>query len=245
MAIDLGKKPISEILKERLHASHKRFFANDNISEVFNDENERAALIDEVTDKFTSVLKSLVIDVDNDPNSQDTGRRLAKMYVNELMAGRFHAPPKVTAFPNEKVNPTGPNADDMRPAYSYSGILIVPVELISLCSHHWQNVIATCYIGIIPGPKVIGLSKYARIAQHVAARGTLQEQLTSDIMKEIQKASSTLDVAVYVEARHGCMECRGVRAHDSTTQTVELGGVFIANPALREEFYANLALRKK
>ncbi len=233
-------KDISEVIREELHSKHKRFYANDNISEVLTDE-RRQLLIEELTGKFTSVLKSLVIDTDNDPNSKETGKRLAKMYVNEIMRGRFYPDPRVASFPNEKQDLDIEDDEDRAP-YSYDGLLVVPAELTSVCSHHHQIVRAKAYIGIIPGKNVIGLSKYARIAQHLASRGTLQEQLTRDILKAIQESSQTDDVGVFIKGTHGCMTNRGIKLHSGYSSTAELGGRFFSNPKLREEFYTHINL---
>jgi len=221
-------KPISEVIKDRIVAANGNFFSNDNISEYIG-EGEETKLIDELTEKFEGVLKSLVIDIDNDPNSADTGRRLAKMYVNELFEGRYSKQPKATAFPNE---------GDAK----YDGMLVVRSELKSVCSHHHQPVTGTAYIGIIPGKKVIGLSKYTRIAQWHARRGTLQEELCQRIQKSISQITETPNVAVYIVASHGCCENRGIMAKNSKTQTTVLGGDFKRSD-LKQEFFDNIKLQ--
>lgn len=213
---------VSDIIKQKLEKDGKRYWAGDNISEYITEEN-KLALIEELKEKFESVLDSLLIDRHNDPNSMDTPRRLAKMYINEIMGGRYEKAPKVTAFPN------------VDPDTRYGGIIVTRAELISMCSHHHQPVKGVAYIGLLAGVKVIGLSKYARIAQWCANRGTLQEELTMSIANEIQKHTGTKDLAVYVQATHGCMEHRGVNAHSSLTQTTELRGQFF-NPSVKNEF---------
>lgn len=222
---------ISDKIKTRLKKSGARFWASDNISE-FVTETEKAELIEELTQKFESVLDSLVIDRENDPNSMGTGRRLAKMYVREIMSGRYDARPNATAFPNE-----GDSA--------YTGMLVVRSEIRSMCSHHHQPVNGVVYIGIIPGKKVIGLSKYTRIAQWCARRGTLQEELCNDIAREIVRATDSDDVAVYVQATHGCCENRGIMAHSSLTQTTVLKGSFITDPSAKKEFFDNVNLQQQ
>jgi GTP cyclohydrolase I len=219
---------ISDIIRERLIAADVRYNSNDNISDFIH-EGELDLLIDEVSGRFAGVLDSLLIDQKNDPNANGTARRLAKMYIRELFEGRFFPVPDATAFPN-----TGPDA--------YKGMLVVRSELKSVCSHHWQPVTGVAYIGVIPGEKVIGLSKYTRIAQHCARRGTLQEELCNDIVKEIQKATGTSDVAVYIAAEHGCCTNRGIMAHNSTTQTTVLKGEFV-NADVKKEFFDNIALQ--
>lgn len=220
--------PVSARITSRLKATNTPFFSNDNISAFIKD-GEIPELIDELAEKFDSVLRSLIIDVDNDPNSHDTGRRLAKMYVNELFEGRYAAPPKATAFPNEGDS-------------KYEGMLVVRSEIKSVCSHHHQPVTGTAYIGIIPGKKVIGLSKYTRIAQHHARRGTLQEELCQRIQKDIAAVTETPNVAVYIVASHGCCENRGIMAKNSKTQTTVLGGDFKRSD-LKQEFFDNIKLQ--
>jgi len=223
---------ISEVIKERIKSDNARFFANDNVSKYIY-EQEHKLLINEVAEKFDEVLRSLLIDVDNDPNSKGTAKRLAKMYVNEIMEGRYHDEPEVTSFPNDGSHGTEP----------YHGMLVVRAELKSMCSHHHQPVTGTAYIGVIPSSHVIGLSKYIRIAQHCARRGTLQEELCGDIAKAISKATQSKDVGVYIEAKHGCCENRGIMASNSTTQTSVLLGDFLTDPSVKAEFYDNIKLQ--
>ncbi len=220
--------PISEVIKERIREAGVEYHASDNIAEYIR-EGELEQLQDELTKKFEGVLDSLIIDP-NDPNSADTGRRMAKMYLHELFYGRYYTGPEATAFPN-----IGERA--------YHGMLVVRSDVKSVCSHHHQPVTGTCYIGIIPGEKVIGLSKYSRIAWHCSRRGTLQEELTNDICNAIMKASESEDVAVYIEATHGCCENRGIRTHNSLTQTAVLRGEF-KNDDVKKEFYDNIKLQK-
>jgi len=222
---------ISDKIKNRLKSNGARYWANDNISSFIN-EDEHALLIDELEEKFEGVLDSLLIDRETDPNSKGTARRLAKMYINETLSGRYTQPPAVTAFPNDDA--------DTR----YGGMIVVRSELLSMCSHHHQPVKGVAYIGLIPSVKVIGLSKYTRIAQHCARRGTLQEELTQDICNEISKATGAKDVAVYIQATHGCCENRGIMAHSSLTQTCELRGQFF-NPSVKNEFLDYIKMQQQ
>ena len=221
----------SKKIKDKLKEAGKRFWAGDNISD-FMEEGDKQSLVDELAPKFEAVLDGLVIDIENDPNSHDTGRRLAKMYINELMAGRYEPMPNATAFPNDSID-------------RYEGMLVVRSELTSMCSHHHQIVRGVAYIGIIASEKLIGLSKYTRIAQWCAMRGTLQEELANDIVREIQKATGTENLGVYIQATHGCVENRGVKAHSSLTQTTVLKGSFKEDPGTKKEFMDNIKLQQQ
>lgn len=225
------KEPISEIIAKRIETLGGRYWAGDNISEFIHP-GEKEELIEELTHKFESVLDGLVIDRHNDPNSQDTGRRLAKMYINEIMSGRYDPRPNATAFPNV--------TDD-----AYDGMLVVRSELKSMCSHHHQPVTGVAYIGIIAADTLIGLSKYTRIAQWCAQRGTLQEELAMDIAREIMDATGSTDVGVYIQATHGCCENRGIRAHSSLTQTTVLKGAFKEDCGVKKEFMDNIKLQQE
>jgi GTP cyclohydrolase I len=223
-------KKFEEITK-RITEDNKRFWAGDNISEYIK-EGEKDILIDEATEAFESVLDRLIIDRFNDPNSKDTARRLAQMYFNEIMSGRYLPMPNATAFPN--------HVDD-----GYKGMLVVRSELKSMCSHHHQPVNGVAYIGIIAAETLIGLSKYTRIAQWCARRGTLQEELNNDIANEIQKATGSSNVGVYIQATHGCCENRGIGAHSSLTQTTVLRGAFSDDPGTKKEFMDNIKLQQE
>jgi len=222
---------ISKIIAERLKHAGQRYWAGDNISSVLHD-GDKELLIEELTPKFEAVLDGLVIDRHNDPNSIDTGRRLAKMYINELMAGRYDPMPNATAFPNTDEN-------------AYKGLLVVRSEIKSMCSHHHQPVSGVAYIGIIAAEQLIGLSKYTRIAQWCARRGTLQEELNNDIAKEIMKATGSEDVGVYIQATHGCCENRGIGAHSSLTQTTVLKGAFYNEIITKTEFMDNIKMQQQ
>lgn len=221
---------LSQVIRKRLKDADKRFWAGDNISEYITDK-EKDMLVDELTVKFEGVLDSLIIDRQTDPNSMGTARRLAKMYVYEIMSGRYDESPNATAFPNDTDG-------------KYEGMLVVRSELKSMCSHHHQPVSGVAYIGIIAGPKLIGLSKYSRIAQWCARRGTLQEELCMDIAREIQSATGSPDVAVYIQATHGCCENRGIMAHSSLTQTTVLHGAFKTDAGVKKEFFDNIKLQQ-
>lgn len=222
---------ISEQIKQRIEDAGARYWAGDNISEFIHD-NEKNLLIDELASAFEGVLDSLIIDRERDPNSQDTPRRLAKMYIREIMSGRYNKKPNATSFPNHTDEP-------------YTGMLVVRSELKSMCSHHHQPVTGVAYIGIIAADTLIGLSKYTRIAQWCARRGTLQEELAMDIAREIMSATGSKDVGVYIEAQHGCCENRGIMAHNSLTQTTVLRGAFKDDTGTKKEFLDNILLQSR
>jgi GTP cyclohydrolase I len=223
------EKTLAQAIRERMRSEGKRFWAGDNVSDYVNDAT-RQLLINEATQAFESVLDALLIDRETDPNSRGTARRLAKMYYNEIMAGRYDAAPDCTAFPNDSES-------------RYEGMLVVRSELRSMCSHHHQPVVGVAYIGILAAHKLIGLSKYTRIAQWCARRGTLQEELCNDIAREIMRATDSQDVAVHIGAEHGCCTNRGIMATSSLTQTTVLHGVFRADPGVKKEFMDNIKLQ--
>ena len=215
----------------KMRRDGKRFWAGDNISDYVS-EQAKEQLIGEATAAFELVLDTLLIDRQTDPNSHGTAKRLAKMYFNEIMAGRYEPGPDATAFPN--------SSEDR-----YSGMLVVRSELRSMCSHHHQPVSGVAYIGVIAAQKLIGLSKYTRIAQWCARRGTLQEELCNDIAREIMKATDSENVGVYIQATHGCCENRGIMAHSSLTQTTVLKGVFSTDASVKKEFMDNIKLQQE
>ena len=221
---------LADAIRLKMKRDHKRFWAGDNISDYVSEE-DKAQLIDEATRAFEQVLDTLLIDRETDPNSRGTARRLAKMYFNEIMEGRYVPAPDATAFPNDSSD-------------RYEGMLVVRSELRSMCSHHHQPVSGVAYIGIIAANKLIGLSKYTRIAQWCARRGTLQEELCNDIAREIMRATESENVGVYIQAVHGCCENRGIMAHSSLTQTTVLRGSFQTDPGTKKEFMDNIKLQQ-
>ena len=224
------EKSLAQAIRERMRSEGKRFWAGDNISDYVNDATKQI-LINEATEAFELVLDTLLIDRETDPNSRGTARRLAKMYYNEIMGGRYDPAPDCTAFPN--------HSEDR-----YTGMLVVRSEIRSMCSHHHQPVVGVAYIGILAAEKLIGLSKYTRIAQWCSRRGTLQEELCNDIAREIMKVTGSEDVGVYIQAQHGCCENRGIMAHSSLTQTTVLRGAFLTDPGVKKEFMDNIKLQQ-
>ena len=222
---------LADAIRFRMKRDNKRFWANDNISEYLH-ESDKEHLINEATIAFEKVLQTLLIDTETDPSSRGTAKRLAKMYINEVMGGRYDPAPDATAFPN--------NSEDR-----YEGMLVVRSELRSMCSHHHQPVSGVAYIGIIAADKLIGLSKYSRIAQWCSRRGTLQEELCNDIAREIGKATGATDLGVYIQMTHGCVENRGIMAHSSLTQTTVLKGAFNTDGNTKKEFFDNIKLQQE
>lgn len=219
---------ISDKIKQRLEIDGKKYFASDNISKYIQ-AGETAELIEELEVAFEQVLQSLIIDTKNDPNSMGTAHRLAKMYINEIMGGRYLPDPRITSFPNDG---------------QYDQLIVVRADIKSMCSHHHQPVSGVCYIGCLPGDEVIGLSKYTRVAQHLSNRGHLQEELTEMIATRIEKLTKSKGVAVYIKARHGCCENRGILASNSSTQTTVVKGELKSNINLKQEFMDNIKLQE-
>ena len=222
---------LASAIRFKMKRDNKRFWANDNISEYVS-ETDKEILIAEATVAFEQVLQTLLIDTETDPSSRGTAKRLAKMYINEVMSGRYEPAPDATAFPNDSAD-------------RYEGMLVVRSELRSMCSHHHQPVSGTAYIGIIAAQKLIGLSKYSRIAQWCARRGTLQEELCNDIAKEIGSATGAADIGVYMQMTHGCCENRGIMAKSSLTQTTVLKGSFKSDAGTKKEFFDNIKLQQE
>ena len=220
--IDEGT-PVSVKIRERLKAARKRFNANDNIAD-FIEPGELEKMLDEVTVKMQGVLDSLVIDTDNDHNTSDTARRVAKMYVNEVFRGRYVHPPGITEFPN---------------AEHLNELMIVgPITVRSACSHHFCPVIGKVWIGVMPNERtnVIGLSKYARIAEWIMNRPQIQEEAVIQLADLIQEKTQPDGLAIVMEASHFCMAWRGVKDMDSKMINSVMRGAFLKDPNLRREF---------
>ena len=212
---------ISETIKQRLLEAGVNFRANDNISEHITTD-ELKLLQDEVQEKMQDVLESLVIDTTNDHNTQDTAKRVAKMWIKETFGGRYVPAPKVTSFPNM----------GYKSMYT-SG----PISIRSTCAHHFQNIVGKAWVGIIPNGEVIGLSKFNRIIHHIVERPQIQEEMTSQIADALQKYAHTKHIAVVVKAEHHCMTHRGVREHESDMTTAIMLGAFDSHAPLKKEFY--------
>ncbi len=215
--------PVSVKIRERLLAARKRFHANDNIAEFVTPE-EMAALLDEVEVKMQAVLDSLVIDTTNDHNTENTARRVAKMYLNEVFRGRYVPAPPLTEFPNV--------------GHLNELMIVGPITVRSACSHHFCPVIGKLWIGIMPNEhtNVIGLSKYARLAEWIMGRPQIQEEAVVQLADLIQDRTQPDGLAIVMEASHYCMAWRGVKDMDSKMINSVMRGVFLKDPNLRREF---------
>ena len=210
-------------IRQRLAAARKRYHSNDNIAD-FLEPGDLEALLDEVEIKMQGVLDSLVIDTDNDHNTGNTARRVAKMYINEVFRGRYVTSPTVTEFPN---------------AEHLNELMIVgPITVRSACSHHFCPVIGKIWIGVLPNEhtNVIGLSKYARLAEWVMGRPQIQEEAVVQLADLIQVKTQPDGLAIVMEATHFCMAWRGVKDMNSRMIKSVMRGAFLKDPNLRREF---------
>lgn len=179
-------------------------------------------LVDEVTEKFQGVLDSLIIDTKNDHNTNETAKRVAKMFVKEIFGGRYMPAPTVTSFPN---------------VTSYDQLYVTgPITIRSTCAHHFMPIRGKCYIGVFPGARVIGLSKFNRIVDWLASRPQIQEELTMNIATEILHETEAEGVAVLLKAEHMCCTHRGVKEHESDMTTSVMLGKLRKDPSLKAEF---------
>jgi GTP cyclohydrolase I len=215
--------PVSVKIRERLIAARKRFHANDNIAEFVTPE-ELEKLLDEVEVKMQGVLDSLVIDTANDHNTDNTARRVAKMYLNEVFRGRYVSGPSITEFPNV--------------GHLNELMIVGPITVRSACSHHFCPVIGKIWIGVMPNEhtNVIGLSKYARLAEWIMGRPQIQEEAVVQLADLIQEKTQPDGLAIVMEASHYCMAWRGVKDMDSKMINSVMRGVFLKDPNLRREF---------
>ncbi len=219
--------PLSSIIRARMRLADKRFHANDNISD-FIQVGELEGLLDEVEVKMQGVLDSLVIDTEHDHNTHGTARRVAKMYLNEVFKGRYLPQPAITEFPNaERLNEL---------------MIVGPITVRSACSHHFCPVIGKLWIGVLPNQDttVIGLSKYARLAEWVMGRPQIQEEAVVQLADLIQSKTLPDGLAIVMEASHFCMGWRGVKDMDSKMVNSVMRGAFMTDMTLRREFLALL-----
>lgn len=215
--------PISVAIRRRIEKARQRFHANDNIS-AFIEPGELDLLQDEVAEKMKAVLDSMVIDTQNDHNTNDTARRVAKMYLKEIFGGRYRDEPPITEFPNvEHLNEL---------------MIIGPITVRSACSHHLCPVIGKVWVGVLPNEhtNVIGLSKYVRLADWIMARPQIQEEAVVQLADLIQEKTQPDGLAVVMKATHYCMAWRGVKDMDSKMVNSVMRGAFLKDPNLRREF---------
>jgi len=216
-------RPLSVAIRERLQFANRRFHANDNIADFIHDEAELDALQDEVAERMQALLESLVIDTESDHNTQDTARRVARMYLNEVFAGRYRKAPAMTEFPNvEKLNEL---------------LVVGPITVRSACSHHFCPIMGRLWIGVLPNAdsNLIGLSKYARLADWIMSRPQIQEEAVKTLADELERRLLPDGLAVVMKADHFCMHWRGVKDESQMTSSV-MRGAFLRNASLRREF---------
>jgi GTP cyclohydrolase I len=224
---ELAALPVSERVRYRLVSAGRRFHANDNIAEFLRD-GDLTALKAEVQDKMQALLQSLVIDTESDHNTQETAKRVAKMYIDEVFRGRFHAEPAVTEFPNaERLNEL---------------MIVGPITVRSACSHHFCPIFGKVWIGLLPNEhsNLIGLSKYARLCDWVMSRPQIQEEAVTMLANELQERVQPDGLAIVMEADHFCMHWRGVKDTDSAMVNSVMRGAFLKDANLRREFLALL-----
>jgi len=222
--------PVSARVRQRLQLAGRRFHANDNIAEFF-EAGELDLLLDEVAGKMRGVLESLVIDIESDHNTQDTARRVAKMYLTEVFRGRYLPAPPVTEFPN---------------AEHLNELMIVgPITVRSACSHHFCPIMGRLWIGIMPNEhsNLIGLSKYSRLAEWVMSRPQIQEEAITQMADLLMNKVSPDGLAVVMEADHFCMHWRGVKDNSAKMINSVMRGSFLRDSALRREFLSLINLK--
>ena len=229
--IEDGRTPVADRIRERLLKAQVRFHANDNIC-AYIETGELELLQREVEAKMSEVLRTLVIDTDSDHNTQDTARRVAKMYIREVFGGRYVPEPPVTEFPNvSRLNEL---------------MIVGPVTVRSACSHHFCPILGRIWIGVMPNEHsaLIGLSKYARLVEWLMTRPQIQEEAIAQLAELLQSKMQPDGLAIVMEADHYCMQWRGVKDMNSKMTNSIMRGSFLKDPNLRREFLALLANRK-
>ncbi|MEI6616481.1 MAG: GTP cyclohydrolase I [Cyanobium sp. ELA507] len=216
------KPPVSAQIRQRLQDAEVPFLANDNISEFLED-GDLDNLEVEVADKVRDLLRSLVIDIENDHNTAETAERVARMYLREVFKGRYLKQPKIASFPNVK------KLDEI--------YTVGPISVRSACSHHLVPILGSCWIGIKPGQRVIGLSKFARVADWVFSRPHIQEEAVLILADEIERLCEPRGLAILVKAQHYCMKWRGVKEPQTSMINSVVRGDFRHDPSLKAEFF--------
>jgi GTP cyclohydrolase I len=229
---ELGSMSASERIRYRLVTADRRFHANDNIAE-FIQPGEMEELKAEVQAKLGEVLRALVIDTESDHNTQETAKRVAKMYLEEVFHGRYRRMPSVTEFPNaERLNEL---------------IIVGPITVRSACSHHLCPIVGRVWIGLMPNEhsNLIGLSKYARICDWIMSRPQIQEEAVTMLANELQDRVKPDGLAIVMEADHFCMHWRGVKDNESAMVNSVMRGAFLKDPNLRREFLSLLPKHRR
>lgn len=216
---------VARRIRERLAAAKAPHRANDNIA-AFIRPGEVAALEAEVAQAMASVLDALVIDL-SDPNVTDTAKRVARMYVREVFAGRYEPQDRMTDFPNVR------GLDEL--------YALGPIEVRSACSHHLCPVEGSLWCGVIPGKRVLGISKFSRVSRHVLARPQIQEEAVVQLANVLESLIEPKGLALVLRAQHRCMTWRGVREHGTTMTSSVMRGILREGVASRAEFFNLIA----
>ena len=227
-AAELERAPASERIRWRLVGANARFHANDNIADHVRD-GELDELKAEVEHKMQELLRALVIDTDSDHNTQETAKRVARMYVDEVFRGRYRPMPAVTEFPNvSRLNEL---------------MIVGPITVRSACSHHLCPILGRVWIGILPNEhsNLIGLSKYARVCDWVMSRPQIQEEAVVMLADALQERVKPDGLAIVMEADHFCMHWRGVKDDESMMTNSVMRGAFLKDANLRREFLSLLS----
>ena len=230
-AIEQTGQPVSARIRARLARAQQRFHANDNIA-AYLEPGELELLLDEVAGKMRGVLESLVIDTESDHNTQDTARRVAKMYLTEVFRGRYVLPPPVTEFPNaERLNEL---------------MIVGPITVRSACSHHMCPILGRLWIGLMPNEhsNLIGLSKYSRLAEWIMSRPQIQEEAITQMADLLMNKVCPDGLAVVMEADHLCMQWRGVKDNETKMVNSVMRGSFLKDANLRREFLSLININK-
>jgi GTP cyclohydrolase I len=215
--------PISTVIRRRIAQAGRRFHANDNLADFIQGDDEMLLLEQEVSGKLQSLLESLIIDTAEDHNTRGTAKRVARMFLHEVFRGRYHRMPRVTDFPNaERLNEL---------------MIVGPITVRSACSHHLVPILGKLWVGVMPNEqsRLIGLSKYSRIADWVMSRPQIQEEAVMQLADELEQRLRPDGLAIVLEADHFCMVWRGVKDESHMTNSI-MRGAFLHNPELRREF---------
>ena len=195
---------------------------NDNISNLVT-EKDITKIEQNVKKQFQKVLDALLIDTVHDHNTNETAKRVAKMLVREVFAGRYEPKPRITSFPN---------------ANQYDQLYLTgPIKIRSTCAHHFQPIVGNAWVGVFPGKEVIGLSKFNRLVDWIASRPQIQEEMTVQIADLIEEETKAEGIAVVIKAEHMCLTHRGVKEHESDMTTSIVRGSLREIESQKREFF--------